>query len=218
MELATEAVIEHRSFHARLYKAVALIDAGLGARAAQRELNAYFDQFVDEHFEFDPLAFYVMYLIWKEEKSLQTIVRLKAADALRVFKCFPNMASVWLDDDDDLDEKVVQEGIDVDEIDDDEECIEILSTDPDQQWKLAKLNHGVSSPSMDKLMALTGMREVKARAVTVCKEVLLAKKRPPEIKAQVAMNFLFVGNPGTVNNTSQACLHNSLIVSLYIKG
>jgi hypothetical protein len=47
-------------------------------------------------------------------------------------------------------------------------------------------------------MSLTGMREVKCRAVTVCKEVLLAKKRPPEIKAQVAMNFLFVGNPGII--------------------
>ena len=51
---------------------------------------------------------------------------------------------------------------------------------------------------MDKLMALTGMREVKTRAMNVCKEVLLSKKRPTHIKAQVAMNFLFVGNPGTV--------------------
>ena len=36
-------------------------------------------------------------------------------------------------------------------------------------------------------MELTGMRDVKIRALTVCKEVLLAKDRPDNIKADVAM-------------------------------
>lgn len=93
-----------------------------------------------------------MYLIWKEENSLHKNTRLRAADALRIFKCFPKMAQHWLEADDDLDNKIDQEGIDVDQIDDDEECLEVLPTDPEQQWKLAKLNHGVSSPAMDKLV------------------------------------------------------------------
>lgn len=91
--------------------------------------------------------------------------------------------------------KVAEEGVDKDDDDEDDQEDEydddIMAPpgpeDPEFQWKLAQRNHGVSSESMDKLMALTGMREVKARAVTVCKEVLLAKKRPAHIKASVCM-------------------------------
>ena len=118
-------------------------------------MTAYWSQFSEASSvdtSLDPIAFYAMYLIWKEENSLHKNTRLRAADALRIFKCFPKMAQHWLEADDDLDNKIDQEGIDVDQIDDDEECLEVLPTDPEQQWKLAKLNHGVSSPAMDKLV------------------------------------------------------------------
>ena len=95
-------------------------------------------------------------------------------------------------EDDELDEE------DEDELDDDDSPSERLIAESCKLWKIAKENHKIESPSMDKLMELTGLSEVKSRAISVCKEVLLSKKRPKHIQAQVTMNFLFVGNPGTV--------------------
>jgi hypothetical protein len=45
---------------------------------------------------------------------------------------------------------------------------------------------------MDQLMGLTGLKEVKLRAISVCKEVLLARKSPANIKTNVSMVRAFV--------------------------
>ena len=182
--------------------------AGYGTRTAQTELGAYFKSLADSQTEeyLDPIAFFVIYSIWKEKQAPHRTLRLRAADALSAFRCFPHMERIWLTSDDTIDQKVKVEGLDKDseeeddddESDDDDELlVELLPSHPEFQWQLAKSNHSLLSPSMDKLMALTGMRDVKSRAMNVCKEVLLSKKRPANVKTQVAMNFLFVGNPGS---------------------
>ncbi len=69
---------------------------------------------------------------------------------------------------DDIDAIVAQEDhasgniSDDDESDDDEEIEEALPPDaPENEWILAKHQYRVVSPSMDKLMQLTGLRVVK---------------------------------------------------------
>lgn len=197
MELASNAVQRGDCPDAHVYLSIALIDSGYGSRAARRELDAYFSYAQSGLCSVTPLALFSLYLILKEENSAQKLAKLQMADALSAFRCFPAMATLWLSPEDNIDEQLlVDEDLEDSAVSDEEEDEVDLSlapspSDPEMQWNVAKENHGVVSPSMDKLMQLTGMREVKVRAVNVCKEVLLSKKRPSEIKAQVAMNFLF---------------------------
>lgn len=183
-----------------------MLDAGYGSRAAQNELNEYYNSILsDPHAVVDPIVLYVTYLMWKDGKSALKSDRLRAASALSSFRCFPKIAEIWLTADDSIDLQIEAEGLDKDTDEDiDEDYLDMspdpTPSDPEYQWRIAKENHQVASPSMDKLMSLTGLADVKSRAVYVCKEVLLSKKRPQSIKAQVTMNFLFVGNPGTVSS------------------
>jgi hypothetical protein len=151
----------------------------------------------DEVNEISPLVFFALYLIGKEENIPQKSAKFKMADALASFRCYPNLATQWLTPEDSIDQQLLAEESleDGDDAESDEDEVDLTPdpspTDPEVQWQVAKENHGIASASMDKLMQLTGMHEVKTRAVNVCKEVLLSKKRPADIKAQVAMNFLF---------------------------
>ena len=84
------------------------------------------------------------------------------------------------------------------DMDDEEEELDdaILSKDsPEAEWQLAKADHKLAADAMDQLMALTGLREIKKKAMGVVKEVLLQKGRPASVKAETSMNFLFTGNP-----------------------
>jgi hypothetical protein len=179
--------------------AIALLDSGYGVRAARRELDSYLAMVCngDANKTLNPLLFYALYLIGKEENIPQKSARYRMADALASFRCYPNLATQWLTPEDSIDQQLLAEASleDGDNAESDEDEVDLTPdpspTDPEVQWQVAKENHGIASPSMDKLMQLTGMHEVKARAVNVCKEVLLSKKRPVGIKAQVAMNFLF---------------------------
>eukprot|EP01038_Epipyxis_sp_PR26KG_P004361 gene4361-6169_t len=226
LALSAEAV-ELNIPHARVYRGIALLDAGYGIRAAQRELDLYFAEFSDiiittKPSLLDPMVLFLIYLLWKEDDSIHKrskSAKLRAADALVSFRCFHELSSLWLLEDDNIDKKV-REGLDTiepneddnEDSDEEEDVAPILTpTDPEYQWKIAKKNHSVSSPSMDKLMELTGMHEVKVRAMNVCKEVILAKHRPKEIQAKVAMNFLFVGNPGTGKTTVATLLASAMV-------
>jgi hypothetical protein len=84
---------------------------------------------------------------------------------------------------------------DLEESDDEEEEVmpELKPSDPEYKWKVAKENHNVESASMDKLMELTGMREIKNAAVGVFLAVLTARSQPAHLKREMSMNFLFVG-------------------------
>ena len=180
-----------------MYLAIALLDAGYGSRAARRELDLYFDSLrADDSLDMSPLALYCIYLLHKEANLPQKLAKLQTADALAAFRCFPVLASLWLTPDDSIDHQLLAgeslEGGDADEDEDELDLsLDPSPSDPETQWRTAKENHGIESKAMDKLMQLTGMHEVKVRAVSVCKEVLLSRKRPADIQAQVTMNFLF---------------------------
>ena len=98
MSLAEEAVkidIEH----ARVYKAIALLDAGFGWRAAQAELDLYLRSFTGnrDDQQCDPTVFFVVYSILKDQADTQSkYKRLCASDALSCLRAFPEMESLWL--------------------------------------------------------------------------------------------------------------------------
>lgn len=91
---------------------------------------------------------------------------------MTAFRLFPDFASRFLGDDDDIDivlqkeelaAKKVSYAVDEDEDDDDDdELVEDFDPDsPEGEWIMAKQQHGAVSASMDKLMALTGLKAVK---------------------------------------------------------
>jgi hypothetical protein len=57
------------------------------------------------------------------------------------------------------------------------------------EWRVAKADHKLTSKSMDELMKLTGLNEIKRKAMDVVKEVLLQKDQPASVKAETSMNF-----------------------------
>jgi ankyrin repeat protein len=70
--------------------------------------------------------------------------------------------------------------------------------DPSHSWAAAKFFDGHACPPLDDLMSLTGIRKVKREALTIFNNVTQDLERPPESKltSKLAMNFLFLGNPG----------------------
>jgi SpoVK/Ycf46/Vps4 family AAA+-type ATPase len=204
---------------ARVYHAIALLEDGWDVKAARAELAAYEAVTVAAAAaaageggaspSVAPLYFYALYLAWRKSDARKLsrqkarAARLAGADALaaaRLLGCAPE----WLREDDVVDLEVAGEGGDDFMSPDahDEEAEEDLDEGepepgaPEFEWRIAKADHAAVSPSMDKLMAMTGLRQVKERAMTVFKEVLLSRGRPADLNTDVAMNFLFVGNPG----------------------
>ena len=62
-------------------------------------------------------------------------------------------------------------------------------------------------------MGLIGLRDVKVRAVSVAMKVLL--KPPKHLDATIAMNFLFVGNPGCGKTTVANLLAKAMVELKY---
>ncbi len=87
--------------------------------------------------------------------------------------------------------------------DDDDELEEdpAARDSPEAEWQLAKSDHQLKSEGLDQRMALTGLRDIKKKAMGVIKEVLLQKGRPASVKGDISMNFLFTGNPGVAKTT-----------------
>ena len=52
------------------------------------------------------------------------------------------------------------------------------------------------SASMDAIMALAGLDQVKLRALELYSKVQLQKTNPSDLVTDVTNNYLFVGNPG----------------------
>jgi NAD(P)-dependent dehydrogenase (short-subunit alcohol dehydrogenase family) len=85
---------------------------------------------------------------------------------------FPSIAQRFLEEGDDIDAVLRNEERAANEYSDDEEEADMdeLEDDlledvgpgsPESEWALAKFDHSAVSPSMDKLMALTGLKSIK---------------------------------------------------------
>lgn len=106
---------------ARVYSALALIDAGYGPLAAAAELDAYAAESeaacaaalaaCAPPTHVDPLYLYARYAVWAaakggEASSSRSAARLAAASALAAARLFPAIAGAWIDPSDDLDVRV----------------------------------------------------------------------------------------------------------------
>ena len=196
--------------HSCIYNATAMLDLKMGIKQVSIQVDRYLQKLLettDENAFIDPMLYYVYYFMWKKYGTNRRSERLRAAFALTALRSFPKFAEGWVDAEDNIDAKVKAEGLMEEEesdMDDEEEELDdaILSKDsPEAEWQLAKADHKLAADAMDQLMALTGLREIKKKAMGVVKEVLLQKGRPASVKAETSMNFLFTGNPGCGKTT-----------------
>ena len=194
---------------ARIYSAVAMLDLNMGPKQVGKCFEKYLQEIQDDALIelVDPMLYYARYFMWNKTGGNTKSERVSAACALTALRCFPKFAAKWVDDDDDIDRKVKAEGL-MDEqedsdADDDDELDEYSDSkdSPETEWKLAKSDHNLTAEAMDSLMALTGLRDIKKKAMGVVKEVLLQRDRPASVKAETSMNFLFTGNPGCGKTT-----------------
>ena len=206
-----EEVVVGKAPHALLYRAVFRLEFDYGPMLARQDLEQYMSGLCsaaeagDGSVILDPLYLYAVYLLWKKapggRPSHNKVDRLRAFDAICALKCFPAMCALWLDPREKHDEDMATAGdthVVLAELEEDDYS-DLLPPpgyhDPESVWERAKVDHGLVSPSMDKLMAMTGLKRVKETALTVALNVLL--KPPPDLKTGTSMNFLFLGNPGS---------------------
>ena len=193
--------IEKNFPHAYLYRAIFFLEFNFGLLQAKPAIDLYMASIEQQaQMELDPLYYLARYLFWKRvaSPSNSKSERLLASDALTALRCFPLIAQRWLSESDDIDHQVVELGFDKleDSVEDEEEeeYGDLIPppgpNDPETLWETVKKNKGKTSESMDKLMNLAGLKNVKDRALCVAYEVIL--KPPKTINSNVSMNFLFV--------------------------
>jgi hypothetical protein len=152
MELCEEAVAR-RVPHAQLYYCQALLDSGFGYKAAEKQLDEYYRKLgsplVSDSVPADPFLLFVVYQLHKTLSEISKTARLRAAAALASFRCFPDLAAKWLSEDDNLDIRVSEEGLENSEEDDkgadfdDEVSLPANENDPGYQWNVAKEKHNM---------------------------------------------------------------------------
>ena len=112
----------------------------------------------------------------------------------------PKQASVELAEYEDMLEQS-SEGDDASSDSEDEDPVRDTLGAPEAEWELCKRNYNLKLAALDNLMKLTGLEDVKEKAVMVVKEVLVSSSRPDSIDASTSANFLFTGNPGCGKTT-----------------
>ena len=159
-----------------------------------------------------PVLYLVRLLLYRKEASKSKLDRQCAACALSAIECFPAFAAmpaiakILKDADREGILSALRSGVTVeeDEVDEDDEedfAGDAVADAVAEEWKSAKADHRLASASMDQLMMLTGLTDIKKKALGIVKEVLLQKSRPASVKADTSMNFLFTGNPGCGKTT-----------------
>lgn len=198
--------------HAKLYRSVFYLLYSYGPLLAKQDLKDYVEEVCNDADGFiDPLYYYSLFMLWKRgsggQPSHAKVDKLRAADALKALRAFPSVCSNWLDEHENHDKEIEQNGLDngealadIEEDDYDDILPPPGPHDPETTWKQAKKNYPhLKSPSMDALMDMIGLKEVKEKAITVALSVLLDP--PTDIDTSTSMNFSFVGNPGTGKTT-----------------
>jgi hypothetical protein len=210
-----EDALQREVPHALLYRAAFRLLFSYGPLLAKQDLDQYLKEIVvtpsdgittdRKPFFIDPLYYYCLYLLWKRPSgggcpSHSTKDRLLAYDAIRALRMFPSVYNEWMDPKETLEKEIEESGIAniiVEDVEEDDYS-DILpppgSDDPEMVWERAKTHYKLKSPSLDLLMQMIGLKDVKERAISVALTVLLSP--PPDLKCQTSMNFLFVGNPG----------------------
>jgi replication-associated recombination protein RarA len=225
-----DIALKSLDFHAPIYCVLAILNLKMGIKQVSIQVDKYLQQLLastDDHDYIDPMLYYVYYLTWRKCGSNSKSDRVRAAFALTALRCFPVFAKNWVDVDDDIDAIVKAEGlmeedevggrgrggmgnssafrkicpVDMDDNHDELDEEPFTNDSPDAEWQIAKSDHQLRSEGMDQLMALTGLQDIKKKAMEIVKAVLLNKGRPASLKADVAMNFLFTGNPGCGKTT-----------------
>lgn len=179
-EEALECLCEYSESepHFGVLKALAALYSGYGIKTCAVYLSNYVDNIVELSkggnggIFLSPLYFFVRYSMWKfttgpEASSKEA--RKSAAYALQIVREFPSLASRVLSDEDNIDEVMDAEllpdeendGDDDDQSVDNDVCEELPPDAPENEWIIARERHGVTSISMDKLMGLVGVKNVK---------------------------------------------------------
>lgn len=73
----------------------------------------------------------------------------------------------------------------------------------DERWRLLKQQEGCKSDAMEELLKLVGLRRVKDSALKLFKSAVVLQKMTPSKRKKnaLALNYCFMGNPGTGKTT-----------------
>jgi len=158
------------NLHTKLYRSVFRLEFGYGIYIAKQDIEDYVQDIINssEDSLLDPLYYYAVYLLWKQNPSRPSYAkadRLRAYDCLRALSLFPGIQKYWLDPA----ETHVQEMEETSNIDllskpcdvEDDDYSDLIPppgpADPESIWIQSKKKFDLESESMDDLMGMIGI-------------------------------------------------------------